>query len=88
LAFWTKIVAPLANLAMLFIAMPFAFSQQRSISTGQRLVIGILIGLLFYLFNRLLGNVVLLYGLPPLLGACLPMLVLYSIGFWALSRVR
>ncbi len=88
LAFWTKVVAPLANLAMLFIAMPFAFSQQRSISTGQRLVIGILIGLLFYLLNRLLGNVVLLYGLPPLLGACLPMLLLYSIGFWALSRGR
>lgn len=88
LAFWIKVVAPLANLAMLFIAMPFAFGQQRAVSMGQRLVVGILIGLLFYLANRMLGNVVLLYGLPPLLGACLPMLLLYGIGVIALSRVR
>ena len=88
LAFWTKILAPLSNLAMLFVAMPFAFSPQRGTGTGYRLVIGIFIGLLFFLVNRLLGNLVLLYGYPPALGAALPMLLLYLAGYWMLRRLR
>ena len=88
LAFWTKILAPLANLAMLFVAMPFAFSPQRGGGAGQRLVIGIFIGLLFFLLNRLLGNLVLLYGYSPALGAALPMILLYTAGYWMLRRLR
>lgn len=88
LVFWTKALAPLANLSMLFIAMPFAFSRQRMVGVGQRLVIGILLGLAFFLFNRMLGNVVLLYGIPPLVGAALPMLLFYAAGTAALGRLR
>lgn len=88
LALWTKIMAPLANLAMLFVAMPFAFGPNRSTGTGQRLVVGIFIGLIFFLLNRLLGNLVLLYGYSPLLGAALPMLLLYGVGYWMLRRLR
>ncbi len=88
LSFWTKVLAPLANLSMLFIAMPFAFSRQRSMGMGQRLVIGILLGLAFYLANRMLGNIVLLYGFPPIVGAALPMLLFYAVGTLALTRLR
>jgi lipopolysaccharide export system permease protein len=88
LAFWTKVLAPLANLAMLFIAMPFAFSPQRGTGAGYRLMIGIFIGLLFFLLNRMLGNLVLLYHYPPILGAALPMLLLYAAGYWMLRRLR
>jgi len=88
LAFWTKVLAPLANLAMLFVAMPFAFGPQRGTGAGYRLVIGIFIGLLFFLLNRLLGNLVLLYHYPPALGAALPMLLLYAAGYWMLRRLR
>lgn len=88
LAFWTKALAPLANLSMLYIAMPFAFVRQRTPGVGQRLVIGILLGLLFFLLNRMLGNIVLLYGFPPIAGAALPMLLLYAAGTVALRRLR
>lgn len=88
LAFWTKALAPLANLSMLLIAMPFAFTRQRSAGVGQRLVIGILLGLGFFLLNRMLGNIVLLYGFPPIVGAALPMLLFYGAGGLALRRVR
>ena len=88
LAFWTKLLAPLANLSMLFIAMPFAFGRQRSAGMGQRLVIGILLGLAFFLLNRMLGNIVLLYDFPPIIGAALPMMLFYGAGALALSRLR
>ncbi|MEE4376031.1 MAG: LPS export ABC transporter permease LptG [Candidatus Competibacteraceae bacterium] len=88
LAFWVKAFTPLTNLGMLFIALPFVFGPQRTAGVGQRLLIGVLLGLLFYLLNRLLGNVVLLYNYPPLLGALLPTLFFFGAGTYALRRLR
>ena len=88
LALWRKLLAPFTYLAMLVVAMPFVFGPQRSASTGQRLLIGMLLGLLFFLANYLLGNVVLLYGYPPLVGASLPSLLFLGAGFYALRRLR
>lgn len=88
LAFWMKSLAPLANLVMLFIAIPFAFIAPRTVGVGQRLVVGICLGLVFYLLNRMLGNVVLLYNLPPWLGAVLPSLLFLTAGLYALRWVR
>lgn len=88
LAFWSKLLTPLVNLAMLFVAMPFVFGAQRRLGVGQRLVAGILLGLLFFLGNRLLGNLILLYDYPPWLGAGLPTLLLFAGGTYALRRMR
>ena len=88
LVLWRKLLAPLAYMAMLVVAMPFVFGPQRSAGTGQRLLVGLLLGLLFFLSNYLLGNVVLLYGFPPLVGASLPTLLFLGGGFYALRRLR
>jgi lipopolysaccharide export system permease protein len=88
LALWRKALAPLTYLAMLVIAMPFVFGPQRTAGAGQRLLIGLLLGLTFFLINYLLGNVVLLYGYSPLVGAALPSLLFLGAGFYALRRLR
>ena len=88
LALWRKLLAPLVYLAMLVVAMPFVFGPQRSAGIGQRLLVGLLLGLAFFLANYLLGNVVLLYGYPPLLGAIVPALLCLGVGFFALHRLR
>jgi lipopolysaccharide export system permease protein len=88
LALWRKVLAPLTYLAMLVVAMPFVFGPQRTASTGQRLLVGLLLGLVFFLINYVLGNVVLLYGYPPLVGAILPSLLFLAAGFLALHRLR
>lgn len=88
LALWRKLLAPLTYLAMLVVAMPFVFGPQRSVGAGQRLLVGLLLGLVFFLLNYLLGNVVLLYGYPPLAGAILPSLLFLGTGFYALRRLR
>ncbi|MFO1422212.1 MAG: LPS export ABC transporter permease LptG [Candidatus Competibacteraceae bacterium] len=88
LVLWRKLLAPLIYTTMLVVAMPFVFGPQRSTGTGYRLLVGLLLGLAFFLSNYLLGNVVLLYGFPPLVGAGLPTLLFLSGGFYALRRLR
>ncbi|MFO1349458.1 MAG: LPS export ABC transporter permease LptG [Gammaproteobacteria bacterium] len=88
LAFWTKAIAPFTHLSLLLLVMPFAFGAQRSIGMGQRLLIGALLGLAFFLINRMLGNLVLLYNFQPWLGASLPTVLFYVIGASALHRQR
>ncbi len=86
-AWWTKVLAPFANLAILYLAMPFVFSPQRTLTRGKRLMIGICLGLLFFLVNRLIGNAVLFYTQSPLLGAIIPVLLFSIAGTFALRRV-
>lgn len=88
LAFWGKALSPLANLTMLFIAMPFVFGHQRSGSAGQRLLIGIFLGIGFFLANRVLANLVVVYGASPLLAAALPIVLFFGGGLAALRRMR
>lgn len=88
LAFWVRFTTPLSSLVMLLIAMPFVFSSQRSGGFGQRLFFGILIGVGFYMFNRMLNHMGLVYGLPPFLSASLPLLVFMAVAVIALRRIR
>jgi lipopolysaccharide export system permease protein len=87
-AFWQHFTTPLSTLVMLIIAAPFVFSFQRNAGAGQRVFIGILIGIVFFLFNRILGNMGIVYGIPPLVSATLPLLVFLSGGLWMLGRVK
>jgi Predicted permease YjgP/YjgQ family. len=54
---------------------------------GQQIFIGVMIGLAFFLLNRFLGNVGLVYGLPPALSALAPTVLFLLIGLWGLRRV-
>lgn len=86
LAFWTRFTTPLSSLVLLLLAIPFAFGSIRSGGIGQRLFIGILIGVTAFLVNRLLNNVSLVYGLPPILGAALPLLLFTGVALFAIRR--
>jgi lipopolysaccharide export system permease protein len=88
LAFWTRFTTPLSSLVMLLLALPFVFGPMGSGGTGQRLFIGIMIGLAFHLFNRALNHLALVYGLDPLLGAILPLMVFILGGGIAIARMR
>ncbi len=87
-AFWQHFTTPLSTLVMLILATPFVFSFQRNAGAGQRIFIGILLGISFFLFNRILGNVGIVYGIPPLVAAFLPLFLFLIGGLWMLQRVR
>ncbi len=73
IARWNKLSHPLAAPVMLLLALPFAYAQPRAGGIGARIMAGILIGLAFYLSNRLAAHVGLLYDWPPALSAILPL---------------
>ncbi len=88
LAFWNKLVLPLSIAVMIILAIPFVFSNLRMGNLGKNLFIGIMLGLGFHAANKVFGYVVLAYGLPPLLGATLPVIVFLSVAIIFLRRVE
>lgn len=51
-ALWNKLIYPLVSLLMLALAIPFAAVNRRQGGAGGRLLTGILVGLSFYLLNK------------------------------------
>ena len=53
-------------------ALPFAFGSLRSAGAGQRLFVGGLVGLIFFLVNEIVAATGPVYGVAPWLAASLP----------------
>lgn len=87
LAFWVRIAAPLSSLVMLLLSVPFVFGPLRSVGAGQRILVGVLIGVGFTLFNRMLNHMGQVYSFSPFWSAMLPTLLFLSIGVWSTRRV-
>ncbi|MDQ7075694.1 MAG: LPS export ABC transporter permease LptG [Gammaproteobacteria bacterium] len=87
LAFWSSLLAPLSALVMLLLAMPFVFGSLRSSGAGQKILLGTLIGVGYFLLARLFGHLGLVYGLSPFISAVLPLLLFLGAGVYLLRRV-
>jgi len=85
LAFWNKLLLPVAVAVMVALAAPFVFVNLRTAALGRSVFAGVLLGLAFFAVSRGLGYVVLAYGLPPFAGAALPLL-LFALPALALHR--
>lgn len=88
LSFWIKVFSPLTITAMMFLAIPFIFGNMRGIGAGQRVFVGFLIGLTFFILSRLIGQAGLVYTDYPLLPASLPTLIVMGVGIFLMRRVR
>tara|TARA_B100001996_G_scaffold336594_1_gene287955 strand:+ start:2249 stop:3322 length:1074 start_codon:yes stop_codon:yes gene_type:complete len=73
--FWEKIFRPISTVLMLFLAMPFIFGKLRSTNTSKRIVIGIFIGIAFFIISSILPNIGMLIGLTPFINILLPHVV-------------
>jgi len=71
LAFYNRLIHPLNILVMMFIAVPFLFVHQRGGGAGQRLFVGVLLGVGFYLLNITFNQLGVVYGVPVLMSALL-----------------
>ncbi|MGP1956352.1 MAG: LPS export ABC transporter permease LptG [Arsenophonus sp. NC-PE1-MAG3] len=86
LSMWKKILSPLSITVMMLMALLFIFGPLRSVVMGVRVLIGISGGFIFYLLNEGFGNISLVYGIPPLIGAMLPSILF--LGFSVLLLIR
>lgn len=89
LAFWIKLFTPFTCLAMLLIAMPMVFNTTpRSGGTGQRVVVGLILGILFFVLNRAVNHLGVVYGIPSVLSAAIPLIIIASASILMLRKVR
>lgn len=86
LILWKKLFAPLTILIMCLMALPFILGSQRQSSSGQRLMIGIMLGLVFVVVDRLLTQLGGALALDSLLIALLPNLVFLALAVYLLSK--
>lgn len=88
LAFWRGIATPVAILVMVLLPLPFLFGSMRSMGLGQRVVLGIAAGLVFYVANEMLSNSGLILGFNPMLAAWLPTVVFALIAMITIRRIK
>jgi len=81
-------MAPVSSLVMVFLAIPFVFATQRIASQGVRVVIGILVGLVFYLIDQSLSHMAEVFAMPPLLAALAPSVLFLILGIVGMVRTR
>jgi len=88
LSFWTRIATPFATAGMILLAIPFVFGSLRTVGVGQRIVLGALIGIGFYLFNGIFGRVGVVYNLSPVFSAVTPTVLVYIAWFLLMRRIK
>lgn len=88
LAFWRKIATPFVILGMIALVFPLIFGSQRQVSMGQRIFVGIMIGMSFHLLNQIFGNLTVVYQFPTIVGAMLPSIILLAVATVLLKRLR
>ncbi|MFO1313794.1 MAG: LPS export ABC transporter permease LptG [Burkholderiales bacterium] len=79
IAFWSKILYPAAVIVMMMLALPFAQFQRRQGGVGFRLFAGTMLGLAFWLIERLFSYLGVLNDWPPLFSAAFPLVVFVGV---------
>ena len=87
IAFWKKIVYPLAVIVMMALALPFAYLQVRAGGTGYKVFAGIMLGIAFHFMNGLFSHLGLLNTWPPLLSVSIPSVVAFMLALGMLAWV-
>jgi lipopolysaccharide export system permease protein len=83
---WAKIDIPLAMAGMILIAAPFAFGSLRNQGTGQRMMIGTIIGIVFSLIQQITVYSGELLNLSPALTTTIPSVALIALGTYLFRR--
>ena len=88
LAFWQKVGAPFALIALVVIACSFIFGPLRQQSMGFRLVIALFVGLTFFYLQDFLGYASLVYSPSPAWFVFIPIIFMFVVGGYLLHRAR
>ncbi len=79
-ALWSKMIYPLACMVMVILALPFGFLQQRTGSTSTKIFIGVMLGVVYQIMNRVFIHLGVLNDWPPLMSAITPTILFLIAG--------
>jgi len=88
LAFWGRVVNPLITFVMLLLSAPIVIGIRRGVSTGARMMIGIVIGMGFNIIDRIVGHIGLIYDYNPALVAMTPSLTVLVLAVIFTRRLK
>lgn len=87
-AFWSRIARTVAIVFCALLAVPFALGSLRSAGTGTRMLIGLILGVGFFLLQRLIETGTVVFALNPVVLAWLPTALLAAVSLGLLARIR
>jgi lipopolysaccharide export system permease protein len=87
-AFWSRIARTVAIAFCVLLAIPFVLGSLRSSGTGTRMLMGLLLGVGFFLLQRLIESGTIVFNLNPVLLAWLPTTLLALVTITLLARAR
>jgi len=85
---WSRVARTVTVVLMPVLALAFVFGSLRSAGSGGRLMIGVLIGLAYFLASEMTANSGQVFNLNPAVVTWLPSLALLIVTVFALTRVR
>ncbi len=87
-AYWSKLAGFAAIPLAVLLAVPFLFGSLRNAEGGARATLGLVLGLGFFMLQRMVESGMLAFGLDPLLLAWLPVMLLVAVLTLLLLRLR
>ncbi|MGH8180614.1 MAG: LPS export ABC transporter permease LptG [Steroidobacteraceae bacterium] len=87
-AFWSKVARTVAIAFSVLLALPFVLGSMRSAGAGTRAMIGLGIGLAFFMLQRLIESGTIVFNLDPVILAWLPTALLATVTLLLLARAR
>jgi lipopolysaccharide export system permease protein len=88
IGYWSRIARIFAVIIVTLLALPFVFGPLRTAGAGTRTVIGVMLGVVFFLITRTVENGGQLFGFDPALIGWLPTATLGFGTLIAISRTR
>jgi lipopolysaccharide export system permease protein len=88
IGYWSRISHLFAVIVVTLLALPFVFGPLRTTGAGTRTVIGVLLGVVFFLITGTIEKGGQLFGLNPALVGWLPTAVVGLCTVVAISRTR
>ena len=86
LAFWSKVLQPLAIFGLVLVGIAFVFGPLRQATVGFRVFVGVLFGISFKLLSDILGPLSIVFEMPPVLAVLAPIVICFATGLFLLKR--
>lgn len=88
MAYWQRFSNLASVILMTILALPFVFGGLRTAGTGARLIVGLVIGLTYYVIGEVLARSGEVFELNPIAVAWAPSAVLFLVTIIAIARAR
>ena len=88
IGYWSRIARLFAVIIVTLLSLPFVFGPLRTSGAGTRTVIGVMLGIVFFLITGMVEKGGQLFGMNPALVGWLPTAVIGLCTLVAISRTR